>query len=136
MLSERNLRVLVCLANGMSKKTTGRVLLLSPDQIRRDLSQIRRELGAKNSAEAVAKAWRLCLISSDEIEGGPDSWFTEILVTEELDFEEALGTYLQRVRYLTPPKESWAELQLRAARIAADYRAGVHRPALRVEGEP
>lgn len=131
MLSERSLHVLICFANGMHRKTVASTLGLSADQVRLASEQIRRELGAKNIAEAVAKAWRLCLIEADEIEGGPAP---PIIVVHE-DLEEALLNYLDVARRIRPPREPWPALRARAARIAREYRSGVHRPALRVEGE-
>lgn len=122
--------MLVCFANGMTVKVTARTLGLTQWQTQYDCRQIQALLGAKNMTEAVTIAWRRCLLDADEIGGGPS------MDSEEAAYRmEVLLSYRERFRR-HPPKESWPELRARAARIAREYRAGVQRPALGVEGEP
>jgi len=120
-LSERERRVLVCLANGMQKQAVARVLLLSYDQVSYSSKMAQRKLDAtgRTPALAVARAIRSGLISHDEIEGGPSSF------TQEQGREALLG-YASMLR--SPPKESWPELRERCRRIAVEFRA--HRAAV------
>jgi hypothetical protein len=93
-------------------------MLLTRDQVQYSCTVIRRKLGARNMAGAVAVAWRLCLIEADEIE-------TKSLPPNpgRLKIDEAIHTYAQRYHLLPPPAESWLELRERCARIADDVRS-------------
>lgn len=116
-MTKRERRVLLAYANGMTERSVCRVMLLSKDQVKYTRQSIYAKLGARGSrsrmAGAVAIAWRKGLIEPHEIEGRP----SDMPVTSE----EALLSYARDT--LTAPEESWPELRLRAAWIAAEYRA-------------
>lgn len=68
-------------------------------------------------AEAVAIAWRLCIINGDDIEGGPAE-------AADVDVDYEVRSYRQRSMLESRPQETWPELRERARKIALEYRLG------------
>lgn len=118
-LTEREHAVLVGYANGMNRDAIGRTQSLTVDQVRGTRAVLLNKLDAHDMAEAVAVAFRLCLIDCDEIDGPPVKGFH--MSMDEI--HEALLSYRQTTRHLPPPHESWPELRARAHAIAEEVRA-------------
>lgn len=118
-LTEREHAVLVSYANGMKRDAIGRTQNLTVDQVIGTRKSVLLKLGASTVTEAIAIAFRDCLIDCDEIDGPPVKSFH--MSMDEI--HEALLTYRQTSRHLPPPHESWPELRARAHVIAEEVRA-------------
>jgi DNA-binding CsgD family transcriptional regulator len=123
--TDRERQVLLCYANGMRSPAITSTLGLTADQIHYARDGVYAKLGVPASVGsgckitlAVAIAWRLCLISADEIEGGP---VDSVEPLEREDVLDLLLTFRERVRHEPPPVE-WLDLRARAHRLAVEYR--------------
>lgn len=109
-------------ANGLTAAEAAALMFISESAYKDHLKRAGQRLGAhgkRSSRNAVAIAFRRCLIDCDEITGGPIS-LTDI---RRYDVDRMILSYRARSRYLKPPLESFEELRGRAARLAAEYRA-------------
>lgn len=64
-------RSLVAAANGLSARAAAQLYGISEQTIKSQRKLAAAKLDARNITDAVTKAWRACILTGDDITGGP-----------------------------------------------------------------